>query len=464
MSYIINKTDGTVVTEIIDGLVDQVSTDLTLVGKNVSSYGSFINENFVFLLENFANTSTPKNPITGQLWYDTSEGRLKVYDGNGFKVSGGTIVSSVIPSTLVQGDIWIDSANQQLYFNDGQNTILAGPLYSTLQGKSGFEVVDVIDSNNISRTVVVLWCNQAVLGIYSKSAFVLPASSIPGFAATTVRIGFTSNPNENQVFDIVATTASGLIAQDGSTKVAEDFISRTENSSAYGTISILNSTPLVLGPGSETELKVNSNIIQFNSNVSNQNFGINVISGAAFVPAVRVITETKHVGIFTDLPTATLDVNGTGRIRDALTVDGELFLSAASSINVGNLAISTNELGDLLINGAPVGSTNLNAASTALITSNTLTVDFTKALISVTLIEDVSTITFTNVPGSGTTASTIVVFTQDNSGGRTVAGSGFITQAGAGLGISATGNSVSVVKFIAYGSTIIAEDIGQNYQ
>ena len=39
MSYIINKTDGSVLTEIVDGTVDQTATDLTLVGKNASSYG-----------------------------------------------------------------------------------------------------------------------------------------------------------------------------------------------------------------------------------------------------------------------------------------------------------------------------------------------------------------------------------------------------------------------------------------
>ena len=42
MSYIINKTDGSVLTEITDGNIDQVATDITLIGKSASAYGEYM--------------------------------------------------------------------------------------------------------------------------------------------------------------------------------------------------------------------------------------------------------------------------------------------------------------------------------------------------------------------------------------------------------------------------------------
>mgnify|MGYP006291734799 FL=1 len=56
-----------------------VNTSLSLVGENYKNYGRFINQNFVHLVENFANSSPPKNPLRGQLWYDTSRQALLMY-------------------------------------------------------------------------------------------------------------------------------------------------------------------------------------------------------------------------------------------------------------------------------------------------------------------------------------------------------------------------------------------------
>ena len=82
MAYQINKTDGTIVATVADGQIDQLSTDLTLIGKNYSGFGEYFNENLVKMLENFASTTRPTHPIRGQIWYDTADLKLKVSELN----------------------------------------------------------------------------------------------------------------------------------------------------------------------------------------------------------------------------------------------------------------------------------------------------------------------------------------------------------------------------------------------
>ena len=78
MPYTIYKTNGAKLTTVDDGKIN-VTTDLELVGKNYAGYGQTVNENFIKLLENFANGTSPSYPLIGQLWYDTLNNRLKLY-------------------------------------------------------------------------------------------------------------------------------------------------------------------------------------------------------------------------------------------------------------------------------------------------------------------------------------------------------------------------------------------------
>ena len=153
MAYQINKTDGTLLVQLVDGSIDTATTDITLIGRNYSGFGESINENFVKMLENFANTAAPSNPLTGQLWWDKSESRLKIWNGTAFTSAGGPIVSSSQP-TMVAGDIWIDNLNNQMYFYDGSDLELAGPLYTSTQKRSGFKVETLQDSQNLDRVII----------------------------------------------------------------------------------------------------------------------------------------------------------------------------------------------------------------------------------------------------------------------------------------------------------------------
>ena len=394
MSYIINKTDGSVLTEIIDGSVDQTATDLTLVGKNASSYGEAFNENFIHLLENFANSSSPNNPIEGQLWFDTSESRLKIYDGSGFKVSGGSIVSNTIPSTIGQGDIWIDSRRKQLYFNDGVSTILAGPAWSTFQNITGCEVVDITDTNQNLRTIILFKVGGVLLGIFSNTQFVpsidgdglgntfegsafntntnyvrgdrvtyrinpslpptliyeaitasVPVATLPTDIAywkqVVINPGFNASILGNLKFDVTATRADTLVDGNGNLKTADNFISNSGDASINGTLTLTNVIPLILGGGTQSQISVSNALFDLASNISDQNFQVsskNAVNGLQ--ASIFVNAHNEFVGIYTNTPTTTFDVNGDARIRGSLTVEKNITAINQYEVNIEEKLLS----------------------------------------------------------------------------------------------------------------------------
>jgi hypothetical protein len=406
MSYTINKTNGDLLTNVVDGEINQIASSLSLVGKNASSYGEIMNENFIRLLENFANGDSPIKPLAGQLWYDTNQSRLKIYDGTSWKVSSGTIVANP-PQTLSRGELWIDSLRQQLYFNDGAATVLAGPNYTKDQGVSGFQTLDIVDINQINHTVVFLYVAKVLIGIFSQDTFtpltkvvgwsgdtwdptksdyilgdrviyltqgkplvyevytvsqtspninVVPAGTLPTNTVYWKEIKINPGFNSSQyrpVFDVLTSQASSLRAADGTLRTAEQFLSSTQNSTAIGRLEIQNSTPLILGPDSNNTITVSNSLFKLSSASNNQDYQISVFANNQETSALFINAETNQVGIFTGLPTATLDVNGDVRIRGNIVIEG-----ATTSINATNLLVE-----DLLIEIGKVSSPSNTTAN-----------------------------------------------------------------------------------------------------
>jgi hypothetical protein len=79
MAYQIDRYNGTFLLSVDDQTLNSTATDLRFVGRNYSGYGEIQNENLLHLLENFANTSAPPKAILGQIWYDSTNKKIKVY-------------------------------------------------------------------------------------------------------------------------------------------------------------------------------------------------------------------------------------------------------------------------------------------------------------------------------------------------------------------------------------------------
>lgn len=325
MTYRINKTDGSILADVLDETVDVSSSDIALIGKNLPFYGEYVNENFVKILENFASKHAPIAPITGQLWYDKTDKRLKVFDGDQFKTAGGAIVSSTRPEKLAKGDIWIDSAENQIHFYDGDDLILLGPDYTESQGMSGFTVATVVDANGNNRTIIKMWIGKTLFGILSKETtpFTLK-EPIVNFSGQ-VYPGFNASDLAESPFRVLATSADAVYNSANELKTAEDFMLTDADTGTTGTVSIANKTALLLGEQQNNSFYVADDSFKIISNNTNQDFKISTSLTAA--PAVYIDAELKNIGFFKASPTVAVDVTGAIKVV-SLTMDGALKSSA----------------------------------------------------------------------------------------------------------------------------------------
>ena len=176
MAYIVNRYNGTQITVVEDGTIDQ-TTDLKLIGKNYSGFGEAQNENIVHLLENFSGTSSPGKAISGQVWYDSSTTKLKFYTGAAWKTAGGTEVASSEPAGLDEGDLWWSSTNNQLYGKNGAGEfVLVGP-QAAGSGTTQMLSVNVLDNSNpkVEKTIIVALINDTAIYVISNEEFTLAA-------------------------------------------------------------------------------------------------------------------------------------------------------------------------------------------------------------------------------------------------------------------------------------------------
>jgi len=182
MAYVINKSDGTAFVTLEDATVDN-STSITLVGRNYVGYGEAQNENFLFLLENFAHEIAPVKPIIGQLWYDKTLSVIKVYDGTNWVALGAATYSADAPSNPGTGSFWFKSSSNVLYTYNGTDWVLVGP--ETAEGFATTRAVSttLFSSTGINHAVIQLTVDGTVVGIISNATFTINSSNpVAGFS------------------------------------------------------------------------------------------------------------------------------------------------------------------------------------------------------------------------------------------------------------------------------------------
>ena len=345
MAYKINKTDGTLLVDLLDGSINTSASDITLIGRNYKGFGELINENFVKLLENFASSSAPANPLRGQLWYDTSENRLKVYNGTAF-ATNGIIVSSTQPQ-LTTGDIWLNSLTNQMSFFDGTDLVLVGPTHTAAQGVSGFVAQSILNTQNQTKTVLKFFVQNTLVGVWSAAQFTPIASQviaelITGSNPTGIIFpGFNLTSNTYK-YRGVATLAEGLIDGVGNTILADSLLRSDANDVTTGTLTVQNNSGLTVGLANQLTLKFSSaslpNTSIIANNVSNADFAITAKNPAEYT-AIFVKANTARVGIFNTAPAYPLDIVGDVRIQGNLITSGTSTAVTAEDLRVEDKTI-----------------------------------------------------------------------------------------------------------------------------
>lgn len=181
MAYIINKFNGEQLIVLEDGTVD-TSTSVNLVGRNYVGYGESQNENFVYLLENFANDAPPSRPLTGQIWFNTTNNIVHAYDGNAWNPIGSAVLSDDPPTEPSIGALWLKTPVNILNVWDGIEWKFIGPESVEGFGTTRARSTSLDDLSGNPRPVVFLEIDNTVVAIISKIAFTInPTDSVNGF-------------------------------------------------------------------------------------------------------------------------------------------------------------------------------------------------------------------------------------------------------------------------------------------
>lgn len=213
--------------------INNYDTSLDLVGPGYIQYGQSIVQNFVKLLENFAGPNPPQHSIEGQLWYDTSDpdrNVLRVNNGNQssdrWPSANGIYQQSTDPTlgysqSISDGDVWVDTSNNQLKIRNGTEWTIVGPQTSISGNKTGVENKVLESTTGQFYPVILNWVDGQVVEIISYYEFI-PRTVINGFDA--IKIGINLTNRSGAVFNGLASRASSLEISRGVVVNAGDVI------------------------------------------------------------------------------------------------------------------------------------------------------------------------------------------------------------------------------------------------
>jgi hypothetical protein len=231
MPYNITKSDGTIILQLAEGLVDTAHASIKFIGKNVSNYGEIQNENLLWMLEHFARDTPPSNYLDGQLWFDATNGvaRLKLRASSQWRQLPTIAVNATLPSGQTPGDLWWDTANNQLLIWTPTGHTLIGPNYTATRATrlDSDRTINGTVFNGTENIVV----SSTITNYLSTGSYILGGDFNGSVARTwSVDVGTINNASPFKVVardsagDIWFTTGHGTSTQSKYADLAEKYL------------------------------------------------------------------------------------------------------------------------------------------------------------------------------------------------------------------------------------------------
>ena len=379
MPYNITLTNGTnlIAGGLLDNTTDSVNSSLTLVGKNYKGYGLFLNQNVVRLMENFANTTGPTEPLPGQLWYNSTTKLLNVnistVKGTAsviWKTVAGLTYSASTPTNAYTGEQWYDSTTGQLKIYTGTEWRLIGPLSRTVTGNSG-AIPDTVTDAPPSATFVVIkfFIDNTLVGIWSNDGPF--ASDVSGFA--TIKKGLNLNSTLGHTFWGNSEVASSLYVN-GVALAGASFLRNDISGTVNGSLSLTNDGGITFGAASDFVGSVSSGVVTLRNQTNNKDLIFSVKTGGLQTAFLRGNSVTGLAEVYSHpvasspaLSVATKNYVDTlsGSVNGTANFFGHVTPSANLTYTLGN---TTNRWTNIFSESILVG--NVNAANTFATLSN----------------------------------------------------------------------------------------------
>ena len=246
---------------------------------------------------------------------------------------------------MVAGDLWINNESNQIYFFDGTDTTLAGPIYNQFQGRSGPEVVTVLDNTGTSRTIVKYWIGNTLVGLWSKIPFTPQnVDTIPGFTRNVVK-GF-NVVDDDFIFAGTAEKTSALVDSNNVTRTAAQFLASDSDDETSGALKIINNDGLTVGLSENHVIKVDSTGVVAQNAITNQKYQVQVRASSGFLNGLVLDPTESKAGIYVDDPAYTLDVGGDLRVAGDFIVEGETVSIGVEELLVKDKSITLARASD----------------------------------------------------------------------------------------------------------------------